>query len=70
MCNLVYLNIRTNGTLQESRAILGGEKEIVTAKLNEELARRGLPAVKEATVGFKVEFPPYSFDISIKQPRK
>ena len=73
MHNLVYLNIRTSGTLQESRAILcaaGGEKEIVTVKLNEALARRGLPAVKEAKVGFKVEFPPYSFDVSIKQPRK
>lgn len=73
MYHLVYLNIRTNGTLQESRAILcaaGGEREVVTAKLNEELSRRGLPAVTEATAGFKAEFPPYSFDVSIKQPRK
>ena len=68
---IAYINERIDGKLQKSTPVFGATKCRITETLNKILLDAGLkPVVGKVNVGFKVKYPPYTFDVSAIQPRQ
>lgn len=68
---IAYINERIDGKLQVSTPVFDATKENITKALNKILRDVGLkPVVGKVGVGFKVKYPPFSYDVSEKQPTK
>mgnify|MGYP003400071717 FL=1 len=68
---IAYINERIDRKLRASTAVFCATKEKITEALNKILANKGLkPVVGKVNIGFKVKYPPYSFDVSAIQPRQ
>ena len=68
---IAYINERIDRKLRTSTTVFCATKEKITEALNKILANKGLkPVVGKVNIGFKVKYPPYTFDVSAIQPRK
>ena len=68
---IAYINERIDRKLRSSTAVFCATKEKITEDLNKILTNKGLkPVVGKVNIGFKVKYPPYSFDVSAIQPRQ
>lgn len=68
---IAYINERIDRKLRTSTTVFCATKEKITEALNKILANKGLkPVVGKVNIGFKVKYPPYSFDVSAIQPRQ
>ena len=68
---IAYINERIDRKLRTSTTVFCATKEKITEALNRILTHNGLkPVVGKVNIGFKVKYPPYSFDVSESQPTK
>jgi hypothetical protein len=68
---IAYINERIDRKLWSSTPVFCATKERITEALNKILTRKGLkPVAGNVNVGFKVKYPPYTFDVSAIQPRQ
>lgn len=68
---IAYINERIDRKLWVSTPVFDATEDRITESLNKILLGKGLkPVVGKVKVGFKVKYPPYTFDVSAIQPRQ